>query len=219
MVSTEAEWTFAFVDLAGFTALTAAHGDRDAIALIDRFEDKVTTSLTADDQLVKTIGDAVMLRFATVASAIAGTARIFDRCMSETGFPVPRAGLHHGPAVARGTDWYGATVNLAARVTGQAHGGQLLATSLVAETARSDGVVVTALGPFHLRNVPVPVELFEVAVCPPVGGTVIDPVCRMQVPIAKAAGTLRHHGVDRWFCSLACAAAFAAAPDHYLSTP
>lgn len=213
--SAESDSTFGFVDLAGFTALTDAHGDREAVALIDRFEAAAAAALTADDQLVKTVGDAVMLRFATIVNAITGTAAIFERCTSEAGFPVVRAGLHHGPAVARGDDWFGATVNLAARVAAQARGGQLLATAQVAETARHAGITVSRIGRFGLRNVLAPVELFDVSVGAPQAGTVIDPVCRMQVQTAAAAGTLRHGGRDWWFCSLACAAAFAAAPDRY----
>jgi class 3 adenylate cyclase/YHS domain-containing protein len=215
----EVDSTFGFVDLAGFTALTDAHGDREAVALVDRFEAAANSALTADDQLVKTVGDAVMLRFDRIMNAITGTAAIFKRCTSEAGFPVLRAGLHHGPAVARGHDWFGATVNLAARVAAQARGGQLLATAQVAQTASRAGITVTALGLYRLRNVFSPVELFDVSVGAPVAGTVIDPVCRMQVQIAAAAGTLRHGGNDWWFCSLDCAAAFAAAPDRYAPTP
>jgi class 3 adenylate cyclase/YHS domain-containing protein len=215
----EVDSTFGFVDLAGFTALTDAHGDREAVALIDRFEAAANSALTADDQLVKTIGDAVMLPFDTIMNAITGTAAIFKRCTSEAGFPVLRAGLHHGPAVARGHDWFGATVNLAARVAAQARGGQLLATAQVAQTASKAGITVTALGLYRLRNVFAPVELFDVSVGAPVSGTVIDPVCRMQVQVAAAAGTLRHGGTDWWFCSLDCAAAFAAAPDRSAPTP
>jgi len=215
----EVDSTFGFVDLAGFTALTDAHGDREALALIDRFEAAANSALTADDQLVKTIGDAVMLRFDTIMNAITGTAAIFERCSTEAGFPVLRAGLHHGPAVARGHDWFGATVNLSARVAAAARGGQLLATAQVAQTASQAGITVTALGLYRLRNVFAPVELFDVSVGAPVTGTVIDPVCRMQVRIAAAAGTPRHGGIDWWFCSLDCAAAFAAAPDRYAPTP
>lgn len=215
----EVDSTFGFVDLAGFTALTDAHGDREAVALVDRFEAAASAALSADDQLVKTVGDAVMLRFATIANAITGTAAIFGRCTSEAGFPVLRAGLHHGPAIARGDDWFGATVNLAARVAAQARGGQLLATAQVARTARQSGVTVTGLGLCRLRNVTAPVELFDISVGAPVAGTVIDPVCRMQVQIAAATGTLRHNGTDWWFCSMDCAAAFATAPDRYAPTP
>ena len=44
-------------------------------------------------------------------------------------------------------------------------------------------------------------------------GIAIDPVCRMQVARADAAGRLRHRDRDYWFCSLRCVAAFAADPD------
>lgn len=212
---TDIESTFGFVDLAGFTALTEAHGDREAIALIAQFEDLVTRSLTVDDQLVKTIGDAVMLRFATAAGAVTGTAGIFDQCLRDPGFPVPRAGLHHGRAVARGADWYGATVNLAARVTAQARGGQLLATRHVADTARHLGVTVNGLGPMPLRNLTAPVELFDLTVSLRAPGVVIDPVCRMQVAVADAAGSLHDEGATYWFCSLTCAATFAAQPHRH----
>lgn len=67
--------------------------------MVDRYEAVTTVALTANDQLVKTVDDAVMLRFATIVNAITGTAAIFQRCTSETGFQVLRAGLHHGRAV------------------------------------------------------------------------------------------------------------------------
>ncbi|RFZ21386.1 pH-sensitive adenylate cyclase [Mycobacterium marinum] len=211
----ESRWTFGFVDLAGFTALTDAHGDREAVTLVDRFETVVAESLTADDQLVKTIGDAVMLRFATPATAVAGARRIFARCTSGTGFPAPRAGLHHGPAVARGQDWFGATVNVAARVAAHSRGGQLLATRNVAETARRAGTRVAALGTVHLRNVVAPVELYDLDVGAQIGGMVIDPVCRMQVASGDVAGTVHHQGRKYSFCSTGCIAQFVAQPGRY----
>ena len=50
--------TFAFADLAGFSALTEAHGDDEAAGLIDRFESSANDSLVEGDRLVKSIGDA-----------------------------------------------------------------------------------------------------------------------------------------------------------------
>ncbi|AOS92115.1 YHS domain-containing protein [Mycobacterium intracellulare] len=211
----EPVWTFGFVDLAGFSALTDVHGDREAVAVVDRLEAIVTESLTVDDQLVKAMGDAVMLRFATTETAFTCTQRIFAKCTSDTGFPAPRGGLHHGPAVARGQDWFGATVNIAARVAAYGRGGQLLATREVAETARRAGASVTALGPVRLRNIVARVELYDLDVGATVHGNVIDPVCRMQVSTGTVAGTLHHHGRYYQFCSTSCAAVFAAQPDHY----
>jgi adenylate cyclase len=204
--------TFGFVDLAGFTALTEAHGDAEAVALLDRFEAITTGALGPDDRLVKTIGDAVMLAFPGPDAAIAAATRLFT-ALAGMDFPVARAGLHHGSAIEHNGDYLGASVNLTARVAGQAHGAQVLATTEVAEAARRQGVTVVDLGCFELRNVAERVELFQIEVCPDATGSVIDPVCRMQVRRADAAGRLRHRDRDYWFCSLECAAAFTADPD------
>ena len=55
------EATFCFVDLAGFSALTEAHGDDAAADLALRFAGLVTETLAGDGRLVKTIGDAVLV--------------------------------------------------------------------------------------------------------------------------------------------------------------
>ena len=43
----------------------------------------------------------------------------------------------------------------------------------------------------------------------------VDPVCHMAVERDDAAGSLRHGGVEHWFCSLECAASFAVDPDQF----
>ena len=214
----EVEATFGFVDLAGFTALTEAHGDAEAVALLDRFESITVKALGPDDRLVKTIGDAVMVVFPEPTAAITAVGRVFG-ALSEAGLPIGRAGLHHGKAIERDGDYVGASVNLTARVAGQAHGGQLLATTEVAGAARRLGVTVVDLGCFELRNIAEPVELFQLEVCSAAAGNAIDPVCRMQVARADAADRLRHRDHDYWFCSLRCAATFAADPERVIDRP
>ncbi len=55
--------TFAFADIAGFTALTEAHGDEAAFALVADFRNAVKAELdSVHGEHVKTIGDALMLR-------------------------------------------------------------------------------------------------------------------------------------------------------------
>jgi adenylate cyclase len=204
--------TFAFVDLAGFTALTEIHGDADALALIDNFLAIARDSLSPVDQLVKCLGDAVMLRFPSPTAALRSLEKLLGACVATDGFPVPRTGVHHGPALERDSDWFGATVNLTARIAAQARGGQALVTTAVASAARGQGIDVVALGCFTLRNVADRVELFELALAPPIEATSIDPICRMQVRHANAAGRLRYDGQDYWFCSLRCAGTFSASP-------
>ena len=55
--------TFLFADLAGFTALTEAHGDEQAADLVARFCEAVSEELPSfGADHIKTIGDALMLR-------------------------------------------------------------------------------------------------------------------------------------------------------------
>ena len=210
------ERTFSFVDLAGFTALTEAHGDLDAVDLLDRFIGLTHESLSPGDEQVKTIGDAVMLASPGPGAAVAALAGLWERCSETSGFLLPRAGAHHGPAISRDGDYLGATVNLAARVAGHAGGGQILVTSAVAIAARASGLEVAELGPHRLRNIAAPVTLFEIRFSTSEPSDAIDPVCRMRVEPELAAGSLSHDGQRFWFCSLSCVAAFAADPGRYL---
>jgi class 3 adenylate cyclase/YHS domain-containing protein len=199
---------FLFIDLAGFTALTEAHGDEDAADLAVRFLQLTEHELGPQDRVVKSIGDAVLVVSPDPAAAIAFCRRVLERIDREPNFPVPRTGIHYGPAAEREGDYFGTTVNLTARIAAQAFGGQVLATSAVADQARTEGVAVVDLGTFGLKNIAEDVHLFELHIGPRVRGAVIDPVCRMRVEMDDAAGRLRVDGVDHWFCSLECAGKF-----------
>ncbi len=213
--------TFLFADLAGFTALTEAHGDEQAADLAHEFSRAASALLPRHGaELVKTIGDALMLRVDRPADAIKlGLALTLD-LMAECGYPAIRVGMHHGPAVHRDGDWFGATVNLAARVSGLAHGGEVLLTDATRESAgRVEGVRFDAHGIHQLRNVTEPVTVFAaIAEKRAQRELVIDPVCRMAVDPHGAAGTLVHNGRRYRFCSLDCAARFAGDPELYART-
>jgi class 3 adenylate cyclase len=215
---TAVEATFAFVDLAGFTAMTEAHGDAEAVAVVRAFRDRALQVLGPDDELVKTIGDAVMLRFPTPEAAIVALRQLLQRELVVGGnVLLPRAGAHHGPAVVVDGDYYGAAVNLAARVAGEAGGGQLLVTTRPALAARDLGAIVTHVGSVHLRNVSESVDVYDVRVNQHSDTIVTDPVCQMRVPISgDAAVALEWAGRRFHFCGLPCVSRFAADPDRYL---
>lgn len=211
------ERTIAFVDLAGFTALTDVHGDDAAVELIDVFAAAADTSvLGTGSHVVKTIGDAVMLAAPSPDAALEAVRRLFDIAYDRDGFPEPRAGLHHGPVVARGDDWFGATVNLAARVASRAGSGQALITTSILDAANAAQIDTVPLGAHSLRNILDPVDLWAVELCPTHVDLSVDPVCRMRIACQAAVGRVRHGGVEHRFCSLACTAAFAADPARYL---
>jgi class 3 adenylate cyclase/YHS domain-containing protein len=211
--------TFVFADIAGFTALTEAHGDEEAVALIDAFTELVRRELPAvQGEHVKTIGDALMLRIPDPGDAIRIGLRITQQNLSH-GAPAVRVGLHHGPAVERDGDYFGAAVNLAARVSGVAAGGEVLVSGSTAALAPDlEGVFYESRGRHELRNVSEPVELFAAL---PVGADAdklpIDPVCRMAVDPERAPGRLLYEGTVYFFCSLACAGRFAERPERFVS--
>lgn len=211
------EATFCFADMAGYTALTEAHGDADAAELASRFVELARASLGPGDALVKTLGDAVLARCATPASAVSFLMALFRRADREPEFPQLRAGLHHGTAVERDGDVFGAAVNLAARIAALAHAGQVLATEPVARIARAERIEVVEVGLRQLRNIRDPVRVFALATSMVAQGGAVDPVCRVRVTNDRAVGRLRHDGEEFFFCSLKCAGAFATNPTHYAS--
>ena len=88
------EQTFLFADLAGFSALTEAHGDEDAADLVGDFCNCVRELLGGyDAEEVKTIGDAIMLRCSDQAQAVELGVRIVEEVGGRPGFPVVRVGM------------------------------------------------------------------------------------------------------------------------------
>lgn len=210
--SARVEATFGFVDLAGFTALTETHGDEDAADVATRFAEMARATLGPGDRLVKTIGDAVLVTCPDPESGVALVERLLVEAASEPRFPALRAGLHHGEAVQREGDVFGAAVNLAARVAGEAHAGEVLGTAPIADAARKSGIPVAELGVIPLKNVRGAIPLFSLALVVGTNDTPVDPVCKTPVERRGAAGRLRYRGGEFWFCSLTCAAAFASNP-------
>lgn len=211
--------TFLFADLAGFTALTEAHGDEQAADLVADFRAAVL-ELLADHgaEEVKQIGDALMLRVDDPSEAVTLGLRIVHEVGARHGFPAVRVGMHTGPAVERGGDWFGTTVNVAARVSAIAGGGEVLLTEATAAGLPQGRVELHAGGHHRLRNVGEPVVVYA-AVSPGQESRQdleVDPVCRMAVEARHAAGTLSFERVRYRFCSLECAAAFAVDPQRYV---
>jgi class 3 adenylate cyclase/YHS domain-containing protein len=211
--------TFLFADLAGFTALTEAHGDEDAAELVAQFEARIDALLADHEaELVKSIGDAVMVRCSDAGQAIRLGVRIVDEVGRQHGFPSVRVGMHTGSAVERHGDWFGAAVNLAARVSGVATGGEVLLTWATRQAAGEiEGIELVERGRQALRNVTDPVTLFIARTVGDLSpeGLPVDPVCRMAVDPQHAVGSLRYDGREYHFCSLHCVGAFAQAPEHY----
>lgn len=216
------EATFMFADLAGFTAMTEVHGDEAAADLAEEFSQLVRKLLPDyGAQEIKLIGDAIMLRVPEAGEAVSLALQIVCEIGLRHGSPAVRVGMHTGPAIKRSGDWYGATVNVAARVASVAGGGEVLLTGRTRQSAGSlSGVQFTARGNRRFKNV---AELTAIHVAESNDPSVkrewpIDPVCRMAIDPNRRAGVLTHAAREYSFCSMKCIRAFVEAPERYADT-
>jgi adenylate cyclase len=150
--------TFLFCDLKDFTAYVAACGDAAAIQAIDRFFEVVARERGERGEFVKSLGDGAMLVYADPAEAVAAGLRVIAG-MRAPDLPGVHASVHRGVAVARSGDYFGGSVNLAARLLAFAECDELLATGEVAEACRTV-FDWKAAGERTLRGVPAPVSVF-----------------------------------------------------------
>ena len=149
----------AFLDLTGYTSLTEARGDEAAAELASLATEVVEEAAAAHGgRPVKWLGDGVMFHFREPPGAVRAARELILRTPA-LGLPPSRVGIAAGPLVFRDGDYYGRTVNLAARVADYARPGEVLVTDEVRRQA--DGVAFEAMHPVSLKGVAEPVPLFR----------------------------------------------------------
>lgn len=130
--------TFLFTDLKGSTALYDRVGDLAAYDLV-RAHFRVLNEIVAAEAgaVVKTIGDAVMATFPTPDRALAAALRMHNSVRGIKEDMLIKIGIHEGPCIAvtlnDRLDYFGQTVNIAARVQGLADSQAILATKSVVD--------------------------------------------------------------------------------------
>ena len=129
----------AFVDLTGYTALTATDGDERAAEFATTLH-VVASRVVAGNggRVVKQLGDGVLLRFRSGREAIDGV-RELVATIADAGLPAAHAGIAVGPFVVRDGDVYGNVVNLAARIAAYAGPGETLLPIADAEACLAPG--------------------------------------------------------------------------------
>jgi adenylate cyclase len=126
-----------FCDLKDFTAYADVHGDAAAVEAVERFGKLVARARGQHGHIVKGLGDGYMLVYPDPGSAVAAGARMLLEA-ADIDVPDVHASVHCGPAVAREGDYFGRSVNLAARLLALAAGNHLLATRTVVDATAGD---------------------------------------------------------------------------------
>lgn len=160
-----------FTDLSGSTAMYEALGDAQAFAVVrDHF--RVLRAAVADGggTVIKTIGDAVMAAFpspveaAACALAMQADFEAWVQALAVSPKPKLKVGVHVGPALAvhsdvGGLDYFGSTVNVAARTEGCARGGDVILSAPI----HDDPAVQVLLREKGLQPTPFEADLKGVA--------------------------------------------------------
>jgi adenylate cyclase len=150
-----------FLDLVGYTRLTEERGDQVAAGLAETLALLVGRSAREHGGVpVKWLGDGVMVHFREPAGAVRSALELVEE-VPEAGLPPAHVGVAAGPVVVQGGDYFGRTVNLAARIASRAGPGQVLVSQSVAESAPPAGVALVELGELRLKGFARPVRLLE----------------------------------------------------------
>jgi adenylate cyclase len=152
----------AFVDLTGFTFLTATEGDEAAVRSAVRLEEESHEACRRHGgRVVKLLGDGAMLHFDDPRDAVRGVAELLA-ALPPAGLPPAHAGIHAGKLIARDGDYLGATVNIAARVADYAGAGEVLITAPVVDVWEGADFAFEPLGARSIKGLDEELDLFRV---------------------------------------------------------
>jgi adenylate cyclase len=150
-----------FLDLVGYTRLTEERGDQAAAELAGRLAVLVGRSSRAHGGVpVKWLGDGVMVHFRDPAGAVLAALEMVEE-VPQAGLPPAHVGVAAGPVVVQGGDYFGRTVNLAARLAARAGPGQVLVSADVAASAPPTGVRFVEVGRLRFAGIARPVRVLE----------------------------------------------------------
>ncbi len=217
----EIDVTFLISDLAGYTALTEAHGNHHAAEVIQRYMELSDSILTPSVRRVERVGDELLIVADSPAEAVGAAIQLRELIDQEPLFPAIRCGIHRGLTIVRETAYFSAALNLTARVAGHARAGQILCSEQVAHAAADfANVAYRPLGSVRFKNVPEPVQIFEIVSGPRATSEilVVDPVCQMRVTPGAETPRLPFGKQVYYFCSFECAKQFAARPEDYVES-
>jgi adenylate cyclase len=152
-----------FVDLSGFTDSTERGGDEVASRLAAGLQDVADASAREHGgRVVKLLGDGVMFRFESASDAVAAALTMIQD-VPRAGLPPAHAGIDAGPLIERDGDYYGRTVNLAARIVSRAGPGEVMVSEATRDAASASGDKFTfeTIEPAVLKGIASPVLLYR----------------------------------------------------------
>jgi adenylate cyclase len=151
----------AFADLSGYTRLTEEAGDAEAARVsvaLARLVNEVAADYHGD--VVKMLGDGVHFHFRDPGDAVRASLEIVE-AVGPRGLPPAHVGVNAGPMIYDEGDYFGRTVNIAARIASQASEDRVLVGEDLVRVVERQGFQVREVGQFDLKGIAEPVTLYE----------------------------------------------------------
>ncbi len=153
-----------FLDLSGYTRLTEERGDHAAAETAATLGGLVQQS--AGDhggRMVKWLGDGVMLYFDEPGRAVLSAIDLAER-VPAAGLPQTHAGIDAGPVIMQDGDYFGRTVNTAARIAAHAGPGEVLVSERAERSVEEPRVRFDDAGLVELKGLAQPIRLYRARV-------------------------------------------------------
>jgi adenylate cyclase len=196
--------SFCFVDLSGFTAMTQAAGDEQAVSVLTGFRAAVRDICSRRGvRIAKWLGDGAMLVSVETTPVIAAALELLHRSDDK---PVAvRCGITTGPVILlEGDDYIGHSVNVAARLCDLAHGNEILAIPEMVDHLPAWSAV-TDMRRVALRGLEHPIEVVRLGLRAVGLAASVDPVCGIPLdPSTAAAITEDGESGRALLCSDSC---------------
>ena len=142
-----------FLDITGYTQFTEERGDEAAADLAARLASLVRrSSQKHGGQPVKWLGDGVMFYFPNPGPGVLAALDMVEGVAAH-GLPPAHVGIDAGRVVFQEGDYFGRTVNIAARIAEYARPGEVLVSQEVVDVAEGIAVRFTDVGPVELKGV------------------------------------------------------------------
>jgi adenylate cyclase len=152
----------AFLDLTGYTTLAEERGDEAAAELASGLASVVQDAArTRGCRPVKWLGDGVMFHFSDSGTAILSGLALIERTERMISVPA-RIGINAGPVVVQEGDYFGRTVNIAARIADYAGPREVVVSDEVKRQAHVPNVEFEFVGDVSLKGISKPVRLYKV---------------------------------------------------------
>jgi len=164
------EFAVMFADIAGSTSFFERRGDVSGLVMVQELVDRARRAVAPlGGQVVKSIGDAVLVRFGEAGAAVRGAVALqesfaeWNRNRAQADRMRLRVGVSWGSGFVKDEDVFGDVVNLAARLEHLAQPGQIVVSAALHAAARElAGVTWRRLPDAQLKGKAAPQEVYEV---------------------------------------------------------